>query len=365
MWVKGDQQPIWKKGGGRAIHVSDFISETIGRLKLSEEQISDQHMLPAKKRLPKFEARAIIYLGKGFDAWWDLKQLIVQIKNTISIFELMHPDHTGVFLFDRSSAHEGFAEDALNINRMNVNPGGKQKRLRDTIIPLNNPDPAPGKDDTRGRVQHMYFPDDFHDPKLRGQAKGVRVVLMERKSIWDKYTAICTARKAKIVRKCASCTKSQTRKDAENWVAMAEVMGQGDTATMEDTALIESEMPSSMNNEWCCMHHVLSLQEDFRTEKPLVQSIIEDAGYVCLFLPCFHCELNAIELLWGFAKHRAHAYLSHARESLIFRPPGYRKFADERFSTAKVLVEQCLDACDLITIHRFFWKTWRYIDAYQ
>ena len=30
MWVKGDQQPIQKKGGGRAIHVSDFISETIG-----------------------------------------------------------------------------------------------------------------------------------------------------------------------------------------------------------------------------------------------------------------------------------------------------------------------------------------------
>jgi hypothetical protein len=146
---------------------------------------------------------------------------------------------------------------------------------------------------------------------------------------------------------------------------MAEVMGQGDTATMEDTALIESEMPSSMNNEWCCMHHVLSLQEDFRTEKPLVQSIIEDAGHVCLFLPCFHCKLNAIELLWGFAKHRAHAYLSRARELLIFRPPGYQKFADGRFSTAKVLIEQCLDACNLIMIRRFFRKTWRYIDAYQ
>jgi len=312
MWVKGDQQPIRKKGGGRAIHVSDFISETIGQLKLSEEQISDQHMLLAEKHLSKFEAQAIIYPGKGFDAWWDLKQLIVQIKNTISIFELTHPDRTGVFVFDRSSAHEGFAEDALNIYRMNVNPGGKQKRLRDTIIPLNNPDPAPGEDDTRGRVQHMYFPDDFHDPKLRGQAKGVRVVLMERKSIWDKYTAICTARKAKIVGKCASCTKSQTHKDTENRVAMAEAMGQGDAATMEDTTLIESEMPSSTDDEWCCMHRVLSLQEDFQMEKPLVQSIIEDAGHVCLFLPRFHCELNAIELLWGFAKHRARISFSRA-----------------------------------------------------
>jgi hypothetical protein len=182
MWVKGDQQPIRKKGGECAIHVSDFISETIGRLKLSEEQIGDQHKLLAEKQLARFKARAIIYPGKGFDAWWDLKQLIEQIKNTISIFELTHPDCTGVFIFNRSSTHKGFMEDALNINCMNVNPGGKQKWLCNTIIPLNNPDPAPGEDDMRGWVQHMYFPDDFHDPKLRGQAKRVRAILMERKS---------------------------------------------------------------------------------------------------------------------------------------------------------------------------------------
>jgi len=216
-------------------------------------------------------------------------------------------------------------EDALNINHMNINPGGKQKRLHDTIILLNNPDPTSGEDDTHGQVQHMYFPDDFHDPKLQGQAKGVWAVLMERKSIWDKYAAICMVCKAKIVGKCASCTKLQTHKDAENRVAMAEAMGQGDAATMEDTTLTESEMPSSTNDEWCCMHCILSLQEDFQTEKPLVQSIIEDAGHVCLFLPHFHCELNVIELLWGFAKHCAHAYLSHMHESLIFRPPRYRK----------------------------------------
>jgi hypothetical protein len=69
MWVKGDQQLIQKKGGECMIHVSDFISETIGQLKLSEEQISNQHKLLAEKWLAKFKAQAIIYLGKGFDAW--------------------------------------------------------------------------------------------------------------------------------------------------------------------------------------------------------------------------------------------------------------------------------------------------------
>ena len=40
-WLAQDQQPIRKKGAGRAVHVSDFICETIGCLKLSEEQIKD------------------------------------------------------------------------------------------------------------------------------------------------------------------------------------------------------------------------------------------------------------------------------------------------------------------------------------
>ena len=69
MWITQDQQPIWKKGGGRVIHVSDFICETIGHVKLSEEQICAQLKLPAELRLAMFEARKIIYPGKGFDAW--------------------------------------------------------------------------------------------------------------------------------------------------------------------------------------------------------------------------------------------------------------------------------------------------------
>src|SRR5260221_4506545 len=68
MWLTHDQQPIRKKGGGRAVHVSDFICETIGRLKLSEEQIREQLELPSELRLAAFEARKISYPGKGFDA---------------------------------------------------------------------------------------------------------------------------------------------------------------------------------------------------------------------------------------------------------------------------------------------------------
>jgi hypothetical protein len=47
----------------------------------------------------------------------------------LAIFEHTYLNCVGVLLFDRSSTHGGYAENALNINSMNVNPAGKQKKL--------------------------------------------------------------------------------------------------------------------------------------------------------------------------------------------------------------------------------------------
>jgi hypothetical protein len=55
-------------------------------------------------------------------------------------------------------------------------------------------------------------------------------------------------------------------------------------------------------NKTCCWSKILSCQSDFVNKWPLLQSIIEDAGHVCLFLPKFHCELNPIELFWSYIK---------------------------------------------------------------
>ena len=85
VWLARDQQPIKMKGNGRAIHVSDFICKTIGRLKLTDAQIQVQLGLSPDRRLETFEARKITYPGKGHDSWWDLPQLIQQLKSTIAV----------------------------------------------------------------------------------------------------------------------------------------------------------------------------------------------------------------------------------------------------------------------------------------
>jgi hypothetical protein len=119
------------------------------------------------------------------------------------------------------------------------------------------------------------------------------------------------------------------------------------------------------------MQHVLSFQDDFWMERPLIQSLIEDSGHICLFLPKFHCELNPIEILWGYGKYHMCIIISRALRprchpiQCLYRLSGYHNLSDGKFATAKALVPECLDSCGLITIRRFFQKSWRYLDTYE
>ncbi|KAF8469898.1 hypothetical protein JB92DRAFT_2838459 [Gautieria morchelliformis] len=102
---------------------------TTGHLKLSEEQLKAQASLPEDQHLKVTNSTKIIYLGKNHDEWWDLSQVMEQMKHAIDIFEHLHPDKVAIWLFDCSSAHEGLAKDTLSINNMGVRPGGKQSHL--------------------------------------------------------------------------------------------------------------------------------------------------------------------------------------------------------------------------------------------
>jgi len=101
------------------------------------------------------------------------------VEKAIPVFEQMHPGAIAVFAFDNSSSHAAFAADALNVRNMNVNPGGKQAIMRDTIF--------------NGQVQKMVFPDNYLDPSLCGKAKGMRAVLQERQLWREGMVGFCNS----------------------------------------------------------------------------------------------------------------------------------------------------------------------------
>ena len=220
LWLAEGQQPLQKKGNGCSIHISDFILETTGHLSLTQMQHEAQAHLPAADHLQSMEARTIIYPGKNADAWWDMAQLLVQLKDALRIFEYLHPGAIGIWVFDCSSVHEALANDALNIKNMNIKLGGKQCHLHPTVIPLNNPPPN-GQWDTCGDVQVFLYPLDHPDPGLRGKPKGIRAILMERTSAWD---ALCDASGSEkhVKNICSMCKASQVEKDRLARVAAVE-----------------------------------------------------------------------------------------------------------------------------------------------
>ena len=70
------------------------------------------------------------------------------------------------------------------------------------------------------------------------------------------------------------------------------------------------------------MRVVLSNHDDFVQEKTIVEHCLERRGHLVYFLPKFHCELNAIERVWGQAKVycRAHTNFTLVKLRQIIHP---------------------------------------------
>ena len=97
-------------------------------------------------------------------------------------------------------------------------------------------------------------------------------MLQEHELVWDKMAEI---NKGKVLPgKCGECKKSDAKKEAERCVAEAKAMGQEDTIADDDVTAAHDPVPSPISN-WCCMYQVLSLQDDFANEKPMIQNYIE------------------------------------------------------------------------------------------
>ena len=157
MWAEEGKVPIQPKSLGRGIMVSDFVTEHDGLLDLSDSELE---IARHDDITVNQEAREILHYGAANEGYWTSEKFLAQVKSAITNAEFKYPkeSNTLVWLFDQSSCHCAYNDDAFNVKRMNVKPGGAQPVMRDTCW--------------IGKVQKMVLPD--------GRPKGMKLVLEER-----------------------------------------------------------------------------------------------------------------------------------------------------------------------------------------
>ena len=77
------------------------------------------------------QARLLLQMSR--EGYFTNDLLLEQVARTIDVFERVHPYATALFLFDNAPSHRKVPGYALNADRMNVGPGGKQPKMRDTV----------------------------------------------------------------------------------------------------------------------------------------------------------------------------------------------------------------------------------------
>ena len=104
--------------------VSDFIEEHNGYLRLTDEEYDQSKS--AHPGIKKYARRFLEY-GENKEGYWTSEKFMGQIDDAVKMAEVKYPHEKGyrlVFIFDHSSCHGAYADDALNAYKMNAKPGG-------------------------------------------------------------------------------------------------------------------------------------------------------------------------------------------------------------------------------------------------
>ena len=156
MWGEDDHPALLPKTKGSGIMVADFVEEHSGYLALTDAEHDT-----AKVKFPSIpkSSRVLFEYGADKEGYWTGDKFMAQVKSACDIAEAKYDPskHTIAFIFDQSSCHKKFDENALIAKNILVKDGGP-RRVRDTVW--------------AGRAQVMLNSD--------GSAKGLKTILAER-----------------------------------------------------------------------------------------------------------------------------------------------------------------------------------------
>ena len=113
-----------------------------------------------------------------------------------------------------------------------------------------------------------------------------------------------------------------------------------------DCKLCKEKSPPP-DNVQCCARRILSQCDDFKVDKCWLEETVESLGHRLLFFPKFHCELNFIEMIWGYVKAKL------------------RRMCTFSFSDLKKRLPELLDRIPLPFVKRASRHCLRYMDGYR
>jgi hypothetical protein len=229
-------------------------------------------------------------------------------ENAIGLFEALHPGCVAVFLFDNSSNHGAYADDALVASRMTLNekawPITDKFQFRDTIATLTN---------NEQMSQSFFYEKEINSLDKRGYSKsktvryfkGIKKFLEERKQ-WIGHDI-----------------------NGKSWK-------------------LNCGSPEPGAGLICCARHFLESRSDFKEQKSALQELVEKSGHIFELYPKYHCECNWIEMYWAGAKREARLKCDYTFKSL---ENNMHAFLDK--------------AGNLAHIRRYFRRSMEYIEAYS
>jgi len=215
----------------------------------------------------KESSRIIFRPGKNRDGYFDNEDILAQATAHMDLCDRWYPNDIHILIYDNATTHRKRADNAISARRM---PKFTPKEGTNWGVEVTERDaagkPIFGSDGKQKKIKVRmgsgYFrdgtPQDFYFPQGHPRAgvfKGMAVILEERG-----YNFAHQLR--------AECPKFKCPPDVPN----------------------------------CCCRRILYNEPDFVNVKSLLEEHCEKRGYLVLFLPKYHCELNFLEMVWGKSK---------------------------------------------------------------
>ena len=272
----------------------------------------------------------------GLEGYWSYEHMVLQIEDCLDVLHVTHPHFDYLFLLDHSNGHDRLQPDGLSLSKINIKFGGKQPKMRDSILTSIHFGPyhTPGMKLQPGCTQSMKFCEDDDGPcyltleeirqqkfdertgkyKTKELTKSELIVLLKQQSGIKEPRGT----KKQFQERCKNLNLSTTTNVQvikEGWTnkpkGALQVLFERGWIDLSKLSLYTADGNKNhqiaKNDVTGCDYSInalMKLQADFVNEITLLQSHIEKLGSSVDRSPKCHPELagEGIEYAWALAK---------------------------------------------------------------